>query len=67
MDEVTGKRTQKNMKAVCGLLYKYAMPRRLISPKVILRFEFYYLNELYFYTTDYFISLFAIEISCEGE
>lgn len=31
MDEVTGKRTQENMKAVCGLLYKYAIPRHLAS------------------------------------
>lgn len=29
MDDVTGKRTQENMKAVCGLLYKYAIPRHL--------------------------------------
>lgn len=29
MDEVTGKRTQENMKAVCGLLYKFAIPRNL--------------------------------------
>ena len=29
MDEVSGKRTQENMKAVCGLLYKYAIPRNL--------------------------------------
>lgn len=27
MDDVSGKRTQENMKAVCGLLYKYAIPR----------------------------------------
>ena len=31
MDEVTGKRTQENMKAVCGLLYKYAIPRQLAT------------------------------------
>ena len=31
MDEVTGKRTQENMKAVCGLLYKYAIPRHLAT------------------------------------
>lgn len=27
MDDVSGKRTQENMKAVCGLIYKYAIPR----------------------------------------
>lgn len=31
MDEVSGKRTQENMKAVCGLLYKYAIPRHLAT------------------------------------
>lgn len=31
MDEVNGKRTQENMKAVCGLLYKYAIPRQLAT------------------------------------
>ena len=31
MDEVSGKRTQENMKAVCGLLYKYAIPRHLAA------------------------------------
>lgn len=31
MDEVPGKRTQQNMKAVCGLLYKYAIPRNLAT------------------------------------
>ena len=31
MDEVTGRRTQENMKAVCGLLYKYAIPRQLAT------------------------------------
>lgn len=31
MDEVTGKRTQENMKALCGLLYKYAIPRQLAT------------------------------------
>lgn len=31
MDDVTGKRTQENMKAVCGLLYKYAIPRHIAS------------------------------------
>lgn len=31
MDEVTGKRTQENMKAVCGLMYKYAIPRQLAT------------------------------------
>lgn len=31
MDDVTGKRTQENMKAVCGLLYKYAIPRQLAT------------------------------------
>lgn len=29
MDDVSGKRTQENMKAVCGLLYKYAIPRNM--------------------------------------
>lgn len=30
MDEcVAGKRTRENMKALCGLLYKYAVPRRM--------------------------------------
>lgn len=29
MDEIPGKRTQENMKALCGLLYKYAIPRNL--------------------------------------
>lgn len=29
MDETIGKRTQQNMKALCGLLYKYAIPRNL--------------------------------------
>lgn len=29
MDDVTGKRTQENMKAICGLLYKYAIPRNI--------------------------------------
>ena len=29
MDDVTGRRTQENMKALCGLLYKYAIPRQL--------------------------------------
>lgn len=27
MDDVSGKRTQENMKALCGLLYKYGIPR----------------------------------------
>lgn len=31
MDDVPGKRTQQNMKAVCGLLYKYAIPRNLAA------------------------------------
>lgn len=31
MDDVPGKRTQQNMKAVCGLLYKYAIPRNLAT------------------------------------
>lgn len=31
MDDVSGKRTQENMKAVCGLLYKYAIPRNLAT------------------------------------
>lgn len=31
MDEVSGKRTQENMKALCGLLYKYAIPRHLAT------------------------------------
>lgn len=31
MDETHGKRTQQNMKAVCGLLYKYAIPRNLAT------------------------------------
>ena len=31
MDEVPGKRTQQNMKALCGLLYKYAIPRNLAT------------------------------------
>lgn len=31
MDETPGKRTQQNMKAVCGLLYKYAIPRNLAT------------------------------------
>lgn len=31
MDEVSGKRTQENMKAVCGLLYKYAIPRNMAT------------------------------------
>lgn len=31
MDEVAGKRTQQNMKALCGLLYKYAIPRQLAT------------------------------------
>ena len=31
MDETTGKRTQQNMKALCGLLYKYAIPRNLAA------------------------------------
>lgn len=29
MDDIPGKRTQENMKALCGLLYKYAIPRNL--------------------------------------
>lgn len=32
MDECPkGKRTQENMKTLCGLLYKYAIPRKLVS------------------------------------
>lgn len=31
MDETIGKRTQQNMKALCGLLYKYAIPRNLAT------------------------------------
>lgn len=31
MDDCDGKRTQENMKAVCGLLYKYAIPRNYAS------------------------------------
>lgn len=31
MDETPGKRTQQNMKALCGLLYKYAIPRNLAA------------------------------------
>lgn len=31
MDDVSGKRTQENMKAVCGLLYKYAIPRNMAT------------------------------------
>lgn len=31
MDDTPGKRTQQNMKAVCGLLYKYAIPRNLAT------------------------------------
>lgn len=31
MDEVTGKRTQENMKALCGLLYKFAIPRHIVT------------------------------------
>lgn len=31
MDEVTGKRTQENMKAIAGLLYKYAIPRHIAT------------------------------------
>jgi len=31
MDDVNGKRTQENMKAVCGLLYKYAIPRNMAT------------------------------------
>lgn len=31
MDDVPGKRTQENMKAVCGLLYKYGIPRNLAT------------------------------------
>lgn len=31
MDDVSGKRTQENMKAVCGLLYKYAIPRNIAA------------------------------------
>lgn len=31
MDDVTGKRTQENMKALCGLLYKYGIPRHMAS------------------------------------
>lgn len=31
MDDVVGKRTQENMKAVCGLLYKYAIPRHMAT------------------------------------
>jgi len=31
MDDISGKRTQENMKAVCGLLYKYAIPRNLAT------------------------------------
>lgn len=31
MDETPGKRTQQNMKAVCGLLYKYAIPRNMAT------------------------------------
>lgn len=29
MDDIPGKRTQENMKALCGLLYKYAIPRHI--------------------------------------
>lgn len=29
MDDIPGKRTQENMKALCGLLYKYAIPRNM--------------------------------------
>lgn len=31
MDDCEGKRTQENMKAVCGLLYKYAIPRNMAT------------------------------------
>lgn len=31
MDDVEGKRTQQNMKTLCGLLYKYAIPRNLAA------------------------------------
>lgn len=31
MDETIGKRTQQNMKALCGLIYKYAIPRNLAT------------------------------------
>lgn len=31
MDDVPGKRTQENMKALCGLLYKYAIPRHMAT------------------------------------
>lgn len=31
MDDVAGKRTQENMKALCGLLYKYAIPRNVAT------------------------------------
>lgn len=31
MDDVPGKRTQENMKALCGLLYKYAIPRHIAT------------------------------------
>jgi hypothetical protein len=31
MDETPGKCTQQNMKAVCGLLYKYAIPRNMAT------------------------------------
>lgn len=31
MDDVPGKRTQENMKALCGLLYKYAFPRHMAT------------------------------------
>lgn len=31
MDDVSGKRTQENMKALCGLLYKYGIPRNIAT------------------------------------
>lgn len=31
MDDVSGRRTQENMKALCGLLYKYAIPRHMAA------------------------------------
>lgn len=31
MDDVEGKRTQQNMKTLCGMLYKYAIPRNLAA------------------------------------
>lgn len=31
MDDVPGKRTQENMKTLCGLLYKFAIPRHIVT------------------------------------